>query len=213
MPCFTRALQRISVGGASYFDEELNLIDEFTSISDLPGSKKYKFAIKGNPSLGNITISLYKVKNPSTNLGQTLCGEVWFNELRIAGIDSQGGWAAIGSVDANIADLASISATGRFSTVGFGTIDQSPNQSNREAVSQYDLISEVNMGKLLPKKWGIQLPINFGLGETIITPEYDPFYQDILLKDRLDTSIRNSQKDSIKNQAIDYTKRKTKLDD
>ena len=149
------------------------------------------------------------VKNPSTNLGQTLCGEIWFNELRIAGIDSQGGWAAIGSVDANIADLASISATGRFSTVGFGTIDQSPNQSNREAVSQYDLVSEVNMGKLLPVKWGIQLPVNFGLGETTITPEYDPFYQDILLKDRLETSTRNSQKDSIKSQAIDYTKRKS----
>ena len=204
-----KSLQRVSAGGASYFDEELNLIDEFASVSNLPGSKKYKFAIKGNPSLGNIRSLMIGVKNPSTNLGQTLCGEVWFNELRIAGIDSQGGWAAIGSVDANIADLASISATGRFSTVGFGTIDQSPNQSNREAVSQYDLISEVNMGKLLPKKWGIQLPVNFGLGETTITPEYDPFYQDILLKDRLDTSTRNSQKDSIESQAIDYTKRKS----
>jgi len=204
-----KSLLRMSTGSVSYFDEELNIIEEFTLISDLPGSKKYKFAIKGNPSLGNIRSLMIGVKNPSTNLGQTLCGEVWFNELRIAGIDSQGGWAAIGSMDANIADLASISATGRFSTVGFGTIDQSPNQSNREAVSQYDLISEVNMGKLLPKKWGIQLPINFGLGETIITPEYDPFYLDILLKDRLETSSRNLQKDSIRSQAIDYTKRKS----
>ena len=129
-----RALKKISVGSISYFDEELNLIDEFSLISNLPGSKKYKFAIKGNPSLGNIRSLMIGVKNPSSDLGQTLCGEVWFNELRIAGIDSQGGWAAIGSVDANFADLASISATGRFSTVGFGTIDQSPNQSNREAV-------------------------------------------------------------------------------
>ena len=204
-----RALQKTSIGGVSYFDKELNLIDEFSLIENLPGTKKYKFAIKGNPSLGNIRSLMIGVKNPSTNLGQTLCGEVWFNELRIAGIDSQGGWAAIGSVDANIADLASISATGRFSTVGFGTIDQSPNQSNREAVSQYDLVSEVNMGKLLPVKWGIQLPVNFGLGETTITPEYDPFYQDILLRDRLETSTRNSQRDSIKSQAIDYTKRKS----
>ena len=204
-----RALKKISVGSISYFDEELNLIDEFSLISNLPGSKKYKFAIKGNPSLGNIRSLMIGVKNPSSDLGQTLCGEVWFNELRIAGIDSQGGWAAIGSVDANFADLASISATGRFSTVGFGTIDQSPNQSNREAVSQFDLISEINMGKFLPQKWGIQLPVNFGLGETTITPEYDPFYQDILLNDRLDTSVSNSQRDSIRNQSIDYTKRKS----
>ena len=204
-----KALQNKDIKNISYFDEDLNLIDEFSPISNLPGSKKYKFAIKGNPSLGTIRSLMIGVKNPTTNLGQSLCGEVWFNELRIAGIDSKGGWAAIGSVDANLADIASISATGRFSTSGFGTIDQSPNQSNREAVSQYDLLSEFNMGKLFPKRWGIQLPINFGLGETIITPEYDPFYQDILLKDRLDTSIRKSQKDSIRNQAIDYTKRKS----
>ena len=204
-----KALQYRANREVTYFDEDLNVIEEFASINDLPGAKKYKFAIKGNPSLGNIRSLMIGVKNPSINLGQTLCGEVWFNELRIAGIDSKGGWAAIGSVDANIADLASFSATGRFSTAGFGSIDQSPNQSNREAISQYDLVSEMNVGKLLPKKWGIQLPLNFGLGETIITPEYDPFYQDILLTDRLSSSSRSSQRDSIRSQAIDYTKRKS----
>ena len=204
-----KSLQNRSFNEISYYDEDLNLISEFSSISDLPGAKKYKFAVKGNPSLGKIRSLMIGVKNPSVQLGQTLCGEVWFNELRIAGIDSRGGWAAIGSLDANVSDLASISATGKYSTVGFGTIDQSPNQSNREAISQYDMVSEVNMGKFLPTKWGIQIPLNFGIGETIITPEYDPFYQDILLKDRLDVTSRDSQRDSIKNQAIDYTKRKS----
>ena len=46
------------------------------------------------------------VKNPSTQLGDVLCGEVWFNELRISGIDSQGGWAAVGALDGNLADFA-----------------------------------------------------------------------------------------------------------
>ena len=35
------------------------------------------------------------------------------------------------------------------------------------------------------------------------------FYQDILFQDRLDNSIRNSQRDSINDQAIDYTLRKS----
>ena len=29
-----------------YFNEDLEIIDEFSSISSLPGEKKYKFAIK-----------------------------------------------------------------------------------------------------------------------------------------------------------------------
>jgi hypothetical protein len=39
--------------------------------------------------------------------------EVWFNELRIADMDNQGGMAAILSVDSNLADFATISATGK----------------------------------------------------------------------------------------------------
>ena len=194
---------------ASYFDEELNPINEFTPISSLPGQKRYKLSIKGNPSLGAIKTMMIGVKNPSTQVGDILCGEVWFNELRIAGIDSQGGWAAIGALDANIADFANLSASGRYSTIGFGSIDQSPNQRSREELVQYDLVSTVNAGQLLPQKWGVNLPLNYSIGETAITPEYDPFYQDLRLEDRLSTAQNATERKAIRDQAIDYTKRKS----
>ena len=203
------AINNSGLGRVSYFDEEMNPVSEFSPISALPGFKKYKFAVKGNPSLGSIKTLMIGVKNPSQQLGDDLCGEVWFNELRIAGIDSKGGWAAVGAMDANIADLATVAATARISTIGFGSIDQTPNQSNREDMKQYDVVTNINLGKLLPQKWGLQIPLNLNVGETFITPEYDPFYQDILLKDRLDSSKRTSQRDSINNQAIDYTHRKS----
>ena len=204
-----RALQQLGLGEVLYFDEELNPIQEFTPISSLPGDKKYKFSIRGNPSLGDIRTLMIGVKNPSTTLGESLCGEVWFNELRVSGIDSQGGWAAIGALDANLADFASFSASGRYSTIGFGSIDQTPNQRAREDMLQYEMVSNVNLGQLTPSNWGLQIPLSFANGETLITPEYDPFYQDIKLDDRLATAERKSQRDSIRNQAIDYTRRKS----
>ena len=203
------AINNSGLGKVSYFDEEMNPVSEFSPISALPGFKKYKFAVKGNPSLGSIKTLMIGVKNPSNQLGDDLCGEVWFNELRIAGIDSKGGWAAVGAMDANFADLANVAATARISTIGFGSIDQTPNQSNREDMKQYDLVTNINLGKLMPEKWGLQIPLNLNIGETFITPEYDPFYQDILFQDRLDNSKRNSQRDSINDQAIDYTLRKS----
>ena len=51
--------------------------------------------------------------------------------------------------------------------------------------------------------------MSYSISEEFITPEYDPFYQDIRLQDRLDNATRTSQKDSIKNQAISYTKHKS----
>ena len=175
------AINNANVGRVSYFDELMNPVSEFSPISALPGFKKYKFSVKGNPSLGSIKTLMIGVKNPSQQLGDDLCGEVWFNELRIAGIDSKGGWAAVGAMDANFADLASVAATARMSTIGFGSIDQTPNQSNREDMKQYDVVTNINLGQLLPNKWGLHIPLNLNVGETIITPEYDPFYQDILL--------------------------------
>ena len=204
-----KALQKLGLGETLYFDEELNEIFEFTPISSLPGQKKYKLAIKGNPSLGNIRTLMIGLKNPSVKLGEDLSGEVWFNELRISGIDNQDGWAAIGALDANLADFANFSANGRYSSIGFGSIDQTPNQRTREELLQYDFISNLNLGLLAPAKWGLQIPLSFASGETFITPKYDPFYQDLKLEDRLETSERRSQRDSIRDQAIDYTNRKS----
>ena len=79
----------------------------------------------------------------------------------------------------------------------------------RSDMKQYDIVSEINLGKVFPEKWGLQVPLSINLGEEFLTPEYDPFYQDILLKDRMDSSERSTQRDSIKDQAVFYTKRKS----
>ena len=189
-----------------YFNENLDIIDEFSPISQLPGEKKYKFAIKGNPTIGSIKNIMIGVKNPSQNLGDILSAEVWFNELRLSDIDGKGGWSALASLDANLADFANISVSGKMSTIGFGSIDKSPNQRSREDLKQYGLMSSLNLGQVLPEKWKMQIPVSYSISEEFSTPEYDPFYQDIKLDDRLSSATRDSQRDSIKNQAISYRK-------
>jgi len=189
-----------------YFNDELEIIEEFTSISSLPGDKKYKFAIKGNPTIGAIKNLMIGVKNPSDKNGDILSAEVWFNELRLSEIDGKGGWSALGSLDVNIADFANVSLSGKMSTIGFGSIDKTPNQRSREELKQYGFIGSVNLGKLLPEKWKIQVPLSYSVSKEFSTPEYDPFYLDIKLNDRLNSATRKSQKDSIRNQAVSYKK-------
>ena len=189
-----------------YFNDELEIIEEFTSISSLPGDKKYKFAIKGNPTIGAVKNLMIGVKNPSDKNGDILSAEVWFNELRLSEIDGKGGWSALGSLDVNIADFANVSLSGKMSTIGFGSIDKTPNQRSREELKQYGFIGSVNLGKLLPEKWKIQVPLSYSVSKEFSTPEYDPFYLDIKLNDRLNSATRKSQKDSIRNQAVSYKK-------
>ena len=58
-----------------------------------------------------------------------------------------------------------------MSTVGFGSIDKTPNQRSREEFKQYGFIGSANFGKFLPEKWGIQVPLAYSVNQQITTPE------------------------------------------
>ncbi len=183
----------------------------FQNASDLDPTAKagMRIGIKGNPNFGFVRTLMMGLKNPSANRNNYIRGEVWFNELRMAEVENKGGMAAIASLDTNLADFITLSATGRMNTIGFGSLEQSPNERSRENATQFNLVTNINLGKLLPKKWGINLPFNYGIGEEIITPEYDPFNQDIKLQQLLDVTANPVDKAAFKDRAIDFTKRKS----
>lgn len=163
---------------------------------------KNRYVIKGNPSLGNVRALMLGVRNASKHSN---CAEVWFNELRLAQLENNGGWAAVGAVDLNAADLLNVSATGKISTVGFGSLEQTSNERSKENMRQHNLMMNINAGKLLPPSWNLQIPVNVSHSEKVSSPEYDPVYQDIKLNDRLDAASTQQQKQEILSQAQDFT--------
>ncbi|SHF71568.1 protein involved in gliding motility SprA [Flavobacterium fluvii] len=171
------------------------------------GDAKLRLGIRGNPNFGLVRNLMLGVKSNETH--QAIKGEVWFNELRVADMDNSRGMAAVVNVDSNLADFATVSATGRTSTIGFGALEEGPNERSREDVKQYNIVTNLSLGKLLPPKWKITLPFNYAIGEETITPEYDPFNQDIKLKQLLDNTADAAERDNINNRAVDYTKRKS----
>lgn len=168
---------------------------------------KLRLGIKGNPNFGMVRNLMLGVKSNETH--QDIKGEVWFDELRVADMDNSRGMAAVLNVDTNFADFATVSATGRKSTIGFGGIEQGPNERSREDTQQYNIVTNFSLGKLLPSKWRLNLPFNYAIGEETITPEYDPFNEDIKLKQLLDGTTDPAERDNIKSRAVDYTKRKS----
>ncbi len=199
----SRGIAEQTLNDINYYeiiDGQAVLVDEFAPRT----LGRLRIGIRGNPSLGSIRGMMVGVKNIDDLPAR---GEVWFNELRLAGLDNNGGWAAIAALDANMADFANVTATGSRSTSGFGSIDQMPNERSREDAISYDVVTNVNVGQLLPKKWGIQLPFNYGISESLITPEFDPVYDDLKLDDRIAAATTPEDAETIKKQAEDYTKR------
>ena len=171
------------------------------------GDGKLTLGIKGNPNFGLVRNLMVGVKSKTDHKG--LKGEVWFNELRLADLENKGGMAAILNIDTNMADFATVSATGKKSTIGFGSLEQGANERDREDIQQYNIVTNINLGKLLPPKWGINLPFNYAIGEEVITPEYDPFNQDIKLDQLLRETTDAAERENIRTRAVDYTKRRS----
>ncbi|SDR71856.1 cell surface protein SprA [Gillisia sp. Hel1_33_143] len=190
----------------NYFNEDLSSVEA----NDPYQMGELRIGIKGNPSFGNVRLLMLGVKNGSPNTSATdLCGEVWFNELRLSELDNKGGWAGIINMDANIADFATISATGKRSTIGFGTLDQGPNQRSREDLQQYDVVTNINVGQVLPQQWGVRIPFNYSRGEELITPKYDQEFLDLELDARLDGITDADERKKVKEQSQYYTKRES----
>ena len=161
----------------------------------------HTYSVMGNPNLAEIRGILISVEN--TNQAIPACGEIWVNELRLSSIDETGGWAALGRVDFNLADLGTISISGNIHSKGFGTLEQRANDRFRDNFYQVDFSTNLELGKLLPKRAALSIPVFASYSQNVSTPEYDPYDMDVKLKDKL-KSASGAAKDSIRNNAIEF---------
>jgi cell surface protein SprA len=162
----------------------------------------HTYSVMGDPNLGEIRGILIAVENEKH---PNACGEVWVNELRMTSINEKGAYAAMARVDLTLADLGTVTSSLSMHTSGFGTLEQRVNDRYRDNYTQFDVAANLELGKLLPKKANISIPVFASYSQTVSKPEYDPFDMDIKLKDKINAAETQRQKDSIKNAAIDFT--------
>ncbi|MGB8195343.1 MAG: cell surface protein SprA, partial [Chitinophagaceae bacterium] len=162
-------------------------------------------AIYGNPNLGEVRAFFLGVENAKL---ETTCPEIWFNELRLADLNEKGGVAALARVDFKFANLGTGYLSANYRGIGFGTIEQRVNERAREMLTQFDAATNLELGLLFPKKFGLSIPFYGGFSKASSTPEYDPYDLDIKYKDKLKAAPQ-SLKDSIRNDAVDVTTIKT----
>ena len=173
-------------------------INQLYTSTAIGASQPYTLSVRGNPTLAQLRTIVLGLKNTGV---VSKSGEVWFNELRSSGFDNDASWAAVINADANFADVANVSLAGSIQTIGFGNVEDRVNQRSLDETKKYDVSTTVNLGKVItPKKWGIQIPMSYSVGETFIDPKFDHQYKDVKLEDAINQN-HNSEF------SRDYTKR------
>ncbi|MFT4565278.1 MAG: cell surface protein SprA [Saprospiraceae bacterium] len=161
--------------------------------------------IKGNPSLGLIKGMVIGIRSKSLR-ANSLCAEVWVNELRMAGFDNRGGIAGIARVDVQLADLGNITASSNYSSIGWGQIDEQLQERQLEELVEYDIATNLELGKFFPDKWGLKIPFYYQFAKSISTPEYDPLELDLTKNQLLEnTNLTELQQEDITFRQNDVT--------
>jgi cell surface protein SprA len=169
--------------------------------------------VRGTPNLSNIRTMLLGVRNASdvdnqfANDGLPKSAEIWFNELRLTDFNNKGGWAANARTQIRLADLGIISLAGSTSKPGFGSIEQKVDGRNKEETNQFDLSANIELGKLLPEKAKVSVPLFIGVSKITITPEYSAKEPDRLLKDVINEASSAAERKEIKETSQDVIKR------
>ena len=187
----------------------LSMSDIYEQIHQGINSNQNKLKIKGNPDLSDISVMMIGIGNRKGYTTGSRSAEVWVNELRLTNFEENGGWAAIGRVSGNLADLGTYSFAGKMMTSGFGDIDSKMSTRSKEDTKEYDVSTNLELGKFFKPESGVKIPMYLSFSKSIATPEYSPVDNDVKLSDALASAATKQERDSIKKISLDYTSRKS----
>ncbi len=168
--------------------------------------------VVGNPNIGGVTTIMLGVRNPKkgsrpgvADNGAAHSTEVWFDEMRLSGFVEKGGDAAVARGTIKLADLGTLSLSGDLHTVGWGQLSSSLDQRDLDNLYEFNAATQLQLGKLLPKAFGLSIPAYFGISESISLPEYDPFELDVPLSESLGELTNAVQRSAYRQSAETFT--------
>ena len=183
----------VNQGSASYNGPYTKTFADGTSIT-----------VYGNPDLSAVQGAMIGLFNP-TNDGNTKSFCLWADEFRVFDFDKQNGWAATARFNTKLADLANITATGSYTSVGFGGLQDKLQQRSLESITRGDVNATVAADKIFPDRLGLRIPVLVQAGNETRAPEYDPLDPDTRLEQSLRKFGDESDKAEYRKEVIDQT--------
>ncbi len=176
-----------------------------------------RITVVGSPRLNELHTIMLGIRNPyrytsDSDDGLPKCAEVWFDELRVTDFDDKGGWAANARLSAKLADLGNVNVSGIHKSANWGSLEQKLNERSKNTETSYDASGTTELGKFLPEKSKLKIPVYMGYAEVWKRPKFDPYDPDVPLQNELDhykTTNQDARRKEIIHQSEDYTVRRS----
>lgn len=176
-----------------------------------PSNPDNRISIAGNPSTGNVRAVMIGIRNNSRSKKDA---EIWVNELRLCGYESNGGMAAQSNLNVKLSDVATVDLSGQMHTNGFGGLEQKVLERSVDDYYTYSITTNVDAGRFLPAKARVSVPIYYSYTKEKSSPRYNPFDTDVELKNSADSikefssTVNQSKNFSISGARINISSKK-----
>jgi cell surface protein SprA len=174
----------------------------------LSANGRYKLTVVGNPDLSSVQSIMIGVRNPKSGDERPKSFTIWVDELRANGYDQHAGVAGIAALNMKLADLATVTASGRITTFGFGGVQTKIGERARETTSEFGISSAIAIDKFLPEKWGFRIPLYVNYDTRNVDPHFNPLDPDTPLETSLSTLSEGLERDSYRRLVQDNTTRR-----
>ncbi|MBC6606185.1 cell surface protein SprA [Hymenobacter sp. BT188] len=167
-----------------------------------------QITIVGNPDFSAVQGAMIGILNPTDdNAPKSVC--LWADEFRVFDFDRESGYAATARFNTKLADLANITATGSFTSVGFGGLQDRPSQRSLDNISRGDLNATIAAEKFFPEKLALRVPVLLQAGTESRVPKFDPLDPDTELTQSLQKFENAEQRSDYRREVIDQTSSKS----
>ncbi len=161
--------------------------------------------VVGNPDFSAVQGVMIGILNPTTTGADPSTASktvnLWADEMRVFDFEQQAGYAATARLNVKLADLANITATGNYTSVGFGGLQDKAQSRSTDNVFRGDLQATVAAEKFLPPQLHLRLPVLLQLGHESRSPLYDPLDPDTKLEQSLQKFNKGSAAENASAQA------------
>ncbi len=145
--------------------------DSLRDYDILPGGDVIR--IVGEPSLREIKFFSIGIKNHGSPVTEQDAVEIWVDELRVSDIQRAPGWAATGSADLRVAgNLLTVHADITQQQADFHKVDRRVGSDQDQLSGRFN--TSFQFDQLFNPQWGIRIPFNANLRQSIDIPKYQP---------------------------------------
>lgn len=167
-------------------------------------SDKHKIYVIGRPDLSTVQTVMIGVRSKK-GVGQNVkqvC--IWANELRATEYNTFSGWAVNANMDAQLADFATLRTGVKYSTAGFGGIQDKVGARQRDTRLSFDVSSNISLDKFYLNKIGISLPLFVSYERSTSDPYFDPLDPDVPLDVAITARSGNGEGGNYRTKVQDY---------